>query len=715
MLHYEILERVAERYEDARRERVISAGPAFAANILTEEPGIEARIRHVKKVQRLSRAAGRDKARAYCAEAENSATTVRSQKDVIDTFMQERVIGTSDFIDINFLELAISMSRAVARIKSGNNLGTGFLVGPGLLMTNNHVLPNVGVAGGSVAQFDYQENADGAVLPVHVFKLNPARFFVTHEELDVSVVAVDSASNLGRQLSAYPWVKLIAEIGKAEAGDPINIIQHPRGGFKQIAFRKNEVITIPQQLKDFLYYTTDTEPGSSGSPCFNDQWELVALHHSGVPARDKQGNLLKQDKSIWRKDVDPATAIDWVANEGARVSRIVAFLRDVQLKSESDELRDRMLDATPPNPIELARSSKSGQDGPEKSITGKSITMSNSHSWTIPLNITISVGGGPAEPVQIAELPAGDFEEKVEIDPDWKSRKGYDPDFLGFRVPLPALSASMQKSTVEVPQEFRRNGDKHILNYHNYSVAMNKRRRLAWYAAAAIDGDNRPNLGPRKGDKWFFDFRIDQKFQVGEEAYVDEHIDRGHVNRREDTAWGMSLDAARKANNDTFHFTNCTPQLSAFNQGQDRWQGLENFMLNKSKKEKRRMVVISGPVFASNDPLYRNNKMSFSLRIPLEFWKVCVLVRQDNSVAATAFILGQEDIQGLPGFEDEVFDAQAAQITIAELEEKTGLSFGNLQEHDHFAQGGTPGTLEVLRESGSRPVKPLRSWEDIVV
>ena len=54
-------------------------------------------------------------------------------------------------------------------------------------------------------------------------------------------------------------------------------------------------LEIPEDKRDFLYYRTDTEPGSSGSPCFNDPWELVALHHSGVPDLDREGHILRTD------------------------------------------------------------------------------------------------------------------------------------------------------------------------------------------------------------------------------------------------------------------------------------------------------------------------------------------------------------------------------------------------------------------------------------
>ncbi len=43
--------------------------------------------------------------------------------------------------------------------------------------------------------------------------------------------------------------------------------------------------------------TTDTAPGSSGSPVFNDQWEVVALHHMGVPKRNEHGDLLTLEGS----------------------------------------------------------------------------------------------------------------------------------------------------------------------------------------------------------------------------------------------------------------------------------------------------------------------------------------------------------------------------------------------------------------------------------
>jgi V8-like Glu-specific endopeptidase len=61
-------------------------------------------------------------------------------------------------------------------------------------------------------------------------------------------------------------------------GEHVVIIQHPGGGAKQIALTANQVVNL---FEHRLQYTTDTLPGSSGSPVFNDAWKVVALHHAG--------------------------------------------------------------------------------------------------------------------------------------------------------------------------------------------------------------------------------------------------------------------------------------------------------------------------------------------------------------------------------------------------------------------------------------------------
>jgi endonuclease G, mitochondrial len=627
--------------------------------------------------------------------------------------------------DLNYLELAIAVARAICRIRIGSAAGTGVLVGPRLLMTNNHVLRSIDDALAAEAQFDYQENSSGDLLPVHAFRLDPKSFFVTDKTLDFTIVGITEVSAKGQLISGYPWMRLNPTLGKAENGDPLNIIQHPRGGLKQIALRNNEVIDIPAGKPDFLYYTTDTEPGSSGSPCFNDQWEVIALHHSGVP-RMAGNTILKKDGTPWNEDTDDPALIKWIANEGARVSAIVSALSAASLEPAARDLRDVALGDTPPNPIELARTTVP-LPAPHANAGGGIVANAGSFSFSVPLTITVSLGdlaaqGAVAAPVKAADMPktttATDattpFVEKLVIDPDWSTRKGYNPDFLDIRVPLPTLSTEMKANSVEIPAEYRVDGNKHVLAYHHYSLVMNSKRRFAWYSAANVDGKRRPALPKRKDDEWHIDPRIDSpeapQFQCGEDLYAAGKTDRGHLTRYLDVAWGTKEEALN-ALADTFHFTNCCLQLSNFNQTTARWQGIEQFLLErKAKKDKIRLSVITGPIFKRTDPKYQNQFMEAPIRIPLEFWKVCALIREDGTLSATAFILSQDDITSLPGFE-AFLDVKEVQTTIHNVEKRTGLQFPVLRDHDHLAEGGEPGTLELEGQT----VIPIRSYDDIVV
>ena len=66
-------------------------------------------------------------------------------------------------------------------------------------------------------------------------------------------------------------------------GECLNILQNPNGAPKRVALRQNRFTAL---LERFVHYESDTLPGSSGSPVFNDQWQVICLHHAGVPLMD---------------------------------------------------------------------------------------------------------------------------------------------------------------------------------------------------------------------------------------------------------------------------------------------------------------------------------------------------------------------------------------------------------------------------------------------
>ncbi|WP_282692703.1 endonuclease [Streptomyces sp. CC208A] len=272
-----------------------------------------------------------------------------------DVLGLERLMGRNNLIGVAFLEgghlAARSIGRVTVRAPAGVHHGTGFMVSPSLLMTNNHVLRSPEEAGRAVISFNFQAGLDGVPLVPVTFALEPQRFFETDRDLDFTVVAVADVSQRGERLADFNWLPLDGTQGKVILGEFVNIIQHPNGEPKQLALRENQIIDL---LDRFAHYETDTAPGSSGSPVFNDQWEVVALHHSAVPKTDGDGRPLALDGTVWRPGMGEHR-LAWKANEGVRISRVLQALSRRTLTGDAARLRDELFQsADTPRPAEGA-------------------------------------------------------------------------------------------------------------------------------------------------------------------------------------------------------------------------------------------------------------------------------------------------------------------------------------------------------------------------
>lgn len=260
------------------------------------------------------------------------------------TAAYERILGVSrDLQSWSFLPRGTRAARTVARISVRENgrelpVGTSFLVSPNLLLTNHHVLPDAEAARQSFVEFDAQVTVDNTPQSPTRLELDPDGFFAADQRLDFALVRVSPGPDLRPAGETFGWNRLSAQKGKLVIGEPVNVIGHPMGRLKEIAVRDN---MLQVRLDDFLHYKTDTEPGNSGSPVFNDQWEIVALHHSGVPRTDGQGRVLRRDGQVWEPG-DGDDAIDWVSNEGVRISSVLKHLATLPLSSRQQALLAEM-------------------------------------------------------------------------------------------------------------------------------------------------------------------------------------------------------------------------------------------------------------------------------------------------------------------------------------------------------------------------------------
>ena len=524
-----------------------------------------------------------------------------------DSIAMERILGKNDLFPISYLQIGLNISKSVCRISIRDSrgvvvgYGTGFLVAPNIILTNNHVISSYEVASNSIAEFNYQDDENFMPCPTYNFRLNPQTFFITDTKLDFTLVALNENITNQKCLKDFGYLKMSQKEGTILPEEYVSIIQHPKGGPKSVTLRENKVSGLKE---NFIHYLTDTEPGSSGSPVFNDQWTLVALHHSGVP--------------------NPEIKDEWIANEGILISAIVNYL--AKKYSSLKENEQAIIKEIVPD-IELPKEN----------------------------NITSSVDDEPL---------------------------GYNPLFLGkdYEIPLPKLSKEMEKDTAKTED------GNYVLDYIHFSIVMKKSRGLAYFTAVNIDGTDAVKIR-RTADNWKFDPRISQNYQYGDEVYVNNDLDRGHLVRRTDPNWGKN---ALKANEDTFYFTNSTPQHKNLNQ--KTWVELEDYIFRNAVLNQFKVSVFTGPVFREDDMIYRQK-----YQIPAEFWKVVVMIKEDGNISATAYLQTQKNM--IENLEFAYGEYKTYQVPVRNIEKLTGLDFGNLSKFDPMANIEATGIVITGPES----------------
>ena len=138
--------------------------------------------------------------------------------------------------------------------------------------------------------------------------------------------------------------------------------------------------------------------------------------------------------------------------------------------------------------------------------------------------------------------------------------------------------------------------------------------------------------------------------------------------------WGVLADA-RRANADTFHFTNSCPQMAGVNQ--HTWLGLEDYILKNARVESLRVTVFTGPYFGEDDLEYRG------ARIPRAFWKVVAIVTTGRRPSATAYRVSQE--KELAELEFRYAGYRTYQVSVKQVADATGIAFEPLLPYDGFS------------------------------
>jgi endonuclease G len=603
---------------------------------------------------------------------------------------------TNDIQAIWFMVRGAATRRAVGFVEvsrpGANDRGTGFLISPNLFITNQHVIPDIETAKTTRIVFDNERDENGLPAPQTIFTLAPGRFalFSDQSELDYALIALGPRVFGNATAAELGYCILSDRPDKHAIGMPVNIIEHPSGMPKMVALRNNRLVARTTRT---LLYETDTENGSSGSPVYNDLWEVVALHHYGEPFLEKID--------------DTGKAIPTKVNEGVRISAIYADLSN-KLQTLGDTQKTLLATAlaydkaqpdglvsghrlTPPQPDAAEKFTTSALDR-TMSDDGRALTIS------VPLEISIRLGGPAstvavaapaAAPVKTLAMPSGGA-EVLHIDEEYSNRGGYDSKFIaGVEIPLPQPNDTLAKQIAPLKSN-QPHASQGILKYEHFSVVLSKTHKMAIFTATNIDGDAYLTVkretgkvtDAAEGDKWFIDPRTDESNYLGLPFYADwsDYFDRGHLTRRTDPTWGTDEEAER-ANADTFHLTNCSPQHFRFNESAKYWQGAERFVLENGvlvSDTKPHITVFQGPVFNSKIDM-RADKT----QIPSSFFKVIVwkgedglksvglLVDQGPLLSESRKSLGQP--KALPSV-----NVTQWRVPIKTIEQRAGLSFGDV-------------------------------------
>jgi len=226
----------------------------------------------------------------------------------------EKILGpVNHLVKIRWLQQGIQAAKSVCQVlRADGEKGTGFILKNGFLMTNFHVLPTKEKVSSSKIIFDYEEDLLGNLRKTCEFYLEANDYpFSPISEFDYVYIKIkDNPSN---PISQWGYLELDT-FSEPQIDNPVTIIQHPLGQTKQIALTANKIIGISGTR---LLYMTDTERGSSGSPVFNNDWKVIALHHAGKTEED--GGLV----------INPATGEKRGANEGILIKNIVQHSKEI--------------------------------------------------------------------------------------------------------------------------------------------------------------------------------------------------------------------------------------------------------------------------------------------------------------------------------------------------------------------------------------------------
>jgi tetratricopeptide (TPR) repeat protein/V8-like Glu-specific endopeptidase len=159
--------------------------------------------------------------------------------------------------------------------------GTGTLLPNGWILTCRHVIRDKQQAANARIYFDYKRDGSGQIPSQNEgLELAPELGFQTKEdELDWVLVKLKDHTP-----QAFPFYVAPLDNPKLQVGQKLTIFQFPYKHY--LKFAQGDCSNISNGR---VYYSIDTDRGSSGGPVLNEAGDLVAIHKADKDSSSNQG------------------------------------------------------------------------------------------------------------------------------------------------------------------------------------------------------------------------------------------------------------------------------------------------------------------------------------------------------------------------------------------------------------------------------------------
>lgn len=264
---------LAQQYNDLRNKEIVGAAASHERASF-----VERLLSFIDRLEEIAGDGGPVLFQTDEADVAAPSTGVRLEAQVGDVNNRK---------NLSWIRRGLVVSKSVCRVRiparGQDKTGTGFLIAGGRIVTNHHVIGDAETAGRALVDFNYEEDENGRALQPFTYELSSTNF-VTDPDNDCSIITVNRSSN-ARPLDEWGALTF-SRNPRYQENDAVVIVQHPGGGPKEISIANSVIVGTKHNL---VFYTSDTYQGSSGSPVFDEDWHVIALHRSAGRHDEQRG------------------------------------------------------------------------------------------------------------------------------------------------------------------------------------------------------------------------------------------------------------------------------------------------------------------------------------------------------------------------------------------------------------------------------------------